>query len=213
MTPEGLAVSYSHSALAVIVEKRRSQAPVQIANERPGQVRPILELGNADTGFESIPGHKEMGLSVDESTSQSSQGLASGPTTLGPIAMLPYWPQEQRASSQNLLISGLDETDHMSSSQSSLGLPHIMLDWTQVQLPLRSDGIDRIVQPMLFDPSASRPYQDLDGTMPVMPDIQYIHPSRGPLAVTRASTSDHPHIARLNTAHDNIRNLRKWHGS
>jgi hypothetical protein len=28
MTPEGLAVSYSHSALAVIIEKLRSQAPV-----------------------------------------------------------------------------------------------------------------------------------------------------------------------------------------
>jgi hypothetical protein len=27
-----------------------------------------------------------------------------------------------------------------------------------VQLPLRSDRIDRIVQPMLFDPSVSRPY-------------------------------------------------------
>jgi hypothetical protein len=109
-------------------------------------------------------------------------------------------------------MSGLEEPDHMSRSQSSLGLPHIMLDWTQVQLPPRFDEIDRIVQPILFDSSVSRPYQDLDGTIPVMPDIQYIHPSRCPLAVTRASISDHPQIARLNTAHDSTRDLRKWHG-
>jgi hypothetical protein len=87
-----------------------------------------------------------------------------------------------------------------------------MLDWTQVQLPLRSDKIDRMVQPMLIDSSVSRPYQDLAGTMPMMPDMQYIHPSSCPLAVTRASISDHPHIARLNTAHDSTRDLRKWHG-
>jgi hypothetical protein len=128
MTAEGLAVSYSHSALAAIGERRRPQAPVQITNERPGQVRPMLELGNADNGFEGMPGYEEMGLFVDESTSQSSQGLTSGPKTLGPITMLPCWPQEQRASSQNPLVSGLDESDHMSTSQSNLGLPHIVLD-------------------------------------------------------------------------------------
>jgi hypothetical protein len=109
-------------------------------------------------------------------------------------------------------MSGLEEPNHISRSQSSLGLPHIMLDWTQVQLPLRSDKIDRMVQPMLIDSSVSRPYQDLAGTMPMMPDMQYIHPSSCPLAVTRASISDHPHIARLNTAHDSTRDLRKWHG-
>jgi hypothetical protein len=78
--------------------------------------------------WECMPGYEEMGLFVDESTSQSSQGLTSGPKTLGPITMLPCWPQEQRASSQNPLVSGLDESDHMSTSQSNLGLPHIVLD-------------------------------------------------------------------------------------
>jgi hypothetical protein len=213
MTPEGLAVSYSHSALAVIVEKLRSQAPVQMANERLRQVRPILELGNADTDFESIPGHKEMGLFVDESTSQSSHDLASGPTTLGPITMLPCSPQEQSAFSQNPVMSGLDESDHMSTSQSNLGLPHIVLDWTQVQLPLRSDGIDRLVQPMLFDPSVGWPYQDLEGTMPVMADLRHMHASRGPPVVTRASTSDHPRFARRSAARGSTRNWEKSHGS
>jgi hypothetical protein len=69
MTLEKLAISDSHSALAAIAENRRPQASVQTTNARPGQVRPILELGNADTGFESIPRYKGIGLSVDKSTS------------------------------------------------------------------------------------------------------------------------------------------------
>jgi hypothetical protein len=65
MTPEELAISDSHSALAAIAENRRPQAPAQTTNARPGQVRPILKLGNADNRFESMPGYKEIGLFVD----------------------------------------------------------------------------------------------------------------------------------------------------
>jgi hypothetical protein len=211
MTVEGLAVSYSHSALAAIGANRRLQAPVQIANRKPGQVRPMLELGDANNGFESIPGRKEMDLFIDESTSQSSQGLATGLKTIGLGTGLPCLPREQREFSQSPLMSGLDESDQKSTPQSSLGLPHLMLDWTQVQMPLRSDGIDRIMQPMLFDPSASRPYQDLDGRRPVMANMRHMHRSRGSLAITRVLTSHHPHIVRSNAARGNIRNLRKLH--
>jgi hypothetical protein len=80
-------------------------------------------------------------------------------------------------------------------------------------MPLRSDGIDRIVQPMLFDPSVSRPYQDLDGTMPMIADVRHIHTSHCPLAVTRALTPDHPYIARRNAARSNTRDPRKPHHS
>lgn len=211
MTPEGLAVSYSHSALAAIGENGRLQAPVQIPNKKPGHVWPMLELGDANNGFESIPGHKEMDLFIDESTSQSSQDLASGLKTIGLSTGLPCLPREQRGFSQSRLMPGLDESDHMSTPQSSLSLPHIVLDWTQVQLPLRSDGIDRLVQPMLFNPSVGCPCQDLEGTMPVMANMRHMHHIRGSLAVTHVPTSHHPHIARSDAAPGNIRNLRKLH--
>jgi hypothetical protein len=77
MTPEELAISHSHSTLAAIAENRRPQAPAQATNARPGQVRPMLQLRNSDNGLESIPGYKETGLFVDESTLQSYQSLAS----------------------------------------------------------------------------------------------------------------------------------------
>jgi hypothetical protein len=211
MTVEGLAVSYSHSALAAIGRNRRLQTPVQIVNEKLGQLRPMLEFGDANNGFESIPGHKEMGLFINEFTSQSSQGLASGLKTIGLSTGLPCLPRGQREFSKSPHMSGLDESDQMSTPQSGLGLPHIMLDWTQVQMPLRSDGIDRTVQPMLFDPSASRPYQDLDGRRPVMANMRHMNRSRSSLAITRVSTSHHPNIARSNAARSNARNLRKLH--
>jgi hypothetical protein len=94
MTVEGLAVSYPYSALAAIGKNGRLQAPVQTANKIPGQVWPMLELGDANNGFESIPGHKEMDLFIDESTSQSSQGLASGLKTIGLSTGLPCLPRE-----------------------------------------------------------------------------------------------------------------------
>jgi hypothetical protein len=213
MTPEKLAFSDSHSALAAIAENRRIQAPAQTTNQKSGQVRSMLELGNSNNGLEGIPGYKETGLFVDESTPQSYQSFASGPTTLSPSTMLSCLPGEQKTFSQNPLMSDLDEPDHTSTLQSSLSLPHIMLEWTQVHLPLRSDETDRLVQPMLFDPSVSCPYQDFDGTMPVMANVRHTHPSRDPLVVTHAPTSGHPHIARRITARNNARNLRKWHGS
>jgi hypothetical protein len=94
--------------------------------------KPILELGNANNGFESIPGYKETDLFVDGFTSQSSQGLASWPKIIGPSMVLSCLPREQRALPQNPLLSGLDESHHMSTAQFGLGLPHILLDWTQV---------------------------------------------------------------------------------
>jgi hypothetical protein len=210
MNPEGSAVS----ALAAIVEDNRLGAPAQTTNERPGVVRPMLELRSSVNGLGNIPEYKETGLFVDESTPQSCQSLASEPATVSPTTVLPYSPHEQRAFSQNPLMSGLDESDRMSTAQSGLGSsPRFMLDWTQAQMISRSNGVNRLVQPMLFDPSISHPYRDPDGTIPVVADVQHIHPSRGLFVVTHASTPDHPHIARRNTARDNARNLRKWHGS
>jgi hypothetical protein len=81
MTPEELAISDSHSALAAIAENRRPQAPAQTTNARPGQVRPILKLGNADNRFESMPGHKEIGLFVDVTLlAPRAKGILPKPT-------------------------------------------------------------------------------------------------------------------------------------
>jgi hypothetical protein len=97
MTTEESAISHSHSALAAIAESRRTQAPAQTMNQKSGQVRSMLELGNSNNSLESIPGHKETGLFVDEFTPQSCQSLASRPTTLGLSTILPRLTREQRA--------------------------------------------------------------------------------------------------------------------
>jgi hypothetical protein len=214
MPPEGLAVSHSHNALAAITDNGRLEAPVQTTNESPGQGRPMPELGSSVNELGSIPEYRKTDLFVDESTPQSCQSLASEPTTLSSTKVLSCSPQEQRAFSQNPFMSVLDESDHMSTAQSGLGSsPRFMLNWTQVQTISRSNGTNRLVQPILSDPSISHPYQDLDGTIPVIADERHMHPSRRPFIVTHAPTSDHPHIAGRDTARDSTLNLRKWHDS
>jgi hypothetical protein len=210
MPPEGLAVSHSHNALAAITDNGRLEAPVQTTNESPGQGRPMPELRSSVNELGSIPEYRKTDLFVDESTPQSCQSLASEPTTLSSTKVLSCSPQEQRAFSQNPFMSVLDESDRMSTAQSGLGSsPRFMLNWTQVQMI----STNRLVQPILSDPSISHPYQDLDGTIPVIADERHMHPSRRPFIVTHAPTSDHPHIAGRDTARDSTLNLRKWHDS
>jgi hypothetical protein len=76
-----------------------------------------------------------------------------------------------------------------------------------------SDGTDRLVQLIQFDPSISYPYQDLDGTIPVIAGIRHVYASRGPLIVAHVTTSTHPHIARGNISWDHAHDLGKSHGS